>query len=77
MLTVGQIIDPLHTRPIYHIIELVQMATGEKPERRIKSRARQLLAGVLKNQAPKILSPIRYEMKGLDGFTKKEKGAQT
>ncbi len=72
LLSVGQIIDPLHSRPIYHIIELIQMATGENPERRIESRARQLLAGVVRNQALKILSPFRYKMNGLSEFTRKE-----
>jgi Fe-S oxidoreductase len=66
LLSVGQLINPLRNIPIYHIIELVQMAIGEKPERRIKSRAVTLLSGVIRKQSPKVLSLRRYRAADLD-----------
>ena len=64
-LSVGQILIPFRRIPVYHIIELVQIATGETPARRIKKRARQLLAGTLIKQGPMVLSSRRYSMEGL------------
>ncbi|RZN66861.1 MAG: (Fe-S)-binding protein [Candidatus Methanolliviera hydrocarbonicum] len=46
--------------PIYHIIELLQMAIGEKPLRRNRERGRQLLLGVFRNQFPKLVSDERF-----------------
>ncbi len=65
-LSVGQLLNPVRNLPIYHILELVQMAIGEEPKRRIKSRAMTLLSGVIKNQFPKVLSPRRYQVPELD-----------
>jgi Fe-S oxidoreductase len=45
---------------VYHLLELVQMAAGEKPERRIKQRARAMLLGTLRNQTPKLISGVRF-----------------
>jgi Fe-S oxidoreductase len=76
-LSVGQLLNPLRNIPIYHIIELVQLAIGEEPKRRIKSRALTLLSGVIKNQFPKVLSRRRYQMPDLESiepFIKKERG---
>lgn len=44
------------SKPIFHIIELVQMAAGEEPARLNLKRGGRLLKGVLKNQAPKMFS---------------------
>jgi Fe-S oxidoreductase len=65
-LSVGQLINPLRNIPIYHIIELVQMAIGEEPKRRIRRRAMTLLTGVVRNQFLKVLSPKRYRAVDLD-----------
>jgi|YelNatPaOPRAMG01_1025707.scaffolds.fasta_scaffold07921_5 Fe-S oxidoreductase len=46
--------------PLYHLLELVRIAAGEKPERRIKSRAMSMLAGTVKNQFPKLISRSRF-----------------
>jgi Fe-S oxidoreductase len=62
MLSVGQIAYPFNRMPIYHIIELLQMAVGERPERRNKQRARTLFMGVVKNQFPKVLSKKRFRI---------------
>ncbi len=59
-MTGGQLLNPLRNIPIYHIIELVQMAIGEKPERRVRRRAMTLLAGIIRKQSPKLLSTRRY-----------------
>lgn len=59
MLAVGAVAYP-GAPGIYHLLELLQMAAGEKPERRLKSRARLLLKGVLKNQAPLVLKSSRF-----------------
>ncbi len=65
-LSVAQLINPVRNKPVYHLLELVQMAMGETPERRIRQRARLLLAGVLRHQAPMLLSGKHYTMKGLE-----------
>ncbi|MBN1532074.1 MAG: (Fe-S)-binding protein [Spirochaetes bacterium] len=65
-LSVGQLINPLRNIPIYHLLELVQMAIGEEPKRRIRRRAMTLLAGVIRNQFPKVLSRRRYRAIDLD-----------
>jgi len=59
MLSVGRIVYPLAPE-IYHLLELVQMAVGEAPLRRIKSRARLMFQGVLLNQFPRALSQKRF-----------------
>ncbi len=59
MLSVGQIVYP-NRMPIYHLLELLQMAIGETPARRNKERARLTFKGVLANQFPKVLSKKRF-----------------
>ena len=71
LLSVGQIGNPLYRKPIYHILELVQIAMGETPRKRIKKRALQFLGGVIRNQAFKVLSPVRFTMDGLYKIEKK------
>ena len=65
-LSVGQLINPIRNIPIYHIIELVQMALGEEPKRRIKKHAFNLLLGVMRNQFFRIFSPRRYRARDLE-----------
>jgi len=64
MLTVGQIVYP-NRMPVYHILELLQIAAGEEPERRHKGRARSMFKGVAINQFPKVISRKRFYMKDL------------
>jgi len=64
MLTVGQIVYP-NRMPVYHILELLQIATGEEPARRHKGRARSMFKGVAINQFPKVMSKKRFYMKDL------------
>ncbi|MBW1808896.1 MAG: (Fe-S)-binding protein [Deltaproteobacteria bacterium] len=64
MLSVGQIVYP-NRLPIYHLLELLQIATGEKPERRNKKRARLMFKGVARHQMPKTLSKKRFFMSDL------------
>ena len=64
MLSVGQIVYP-NRMPVYHILELLQMAIGEVPERRHKARARTMFRGVVTNQFPRVVSRKRFYMKDL------------
>jgi Fe-S oxidoreductase len=64
MLTVGQIVYP-NRMPIYHILELLQIAAGEEPARLHKQRAHSMFKGVAINQFPKLLSRKRFYMKDL------------
>jgi len=62
MLSVGKIAYPVGL-PVFHILELLQMAVGETPARRQGSRARLLFKGVALNQLPKLLTSKRFFMK--------------
>ncbi len=59
MLGVGSIFHP-GALPIYHLLELVQMAASEEPARKIKQRARTMFIGTAVNQFPKLLSGSRF-----------------
>jgi len=59
MLSVGAIFYP-GSLPLWHLLELVQLAIGEKPKRRIRERAKLFFAGVVKNQFPKLLSSAHF-----------------
>ncbi len=48
------------SKPIFHIIELLQMATGEEPERLAGRRAAQILEGIITHQFPRLLSRRRF-----------------
>lgn len=52
---------------VYHIIELLQMAIGEKPMpyETKKQRARDFFWGILRNQLPKTLSRKRFRIKDI------------
>ena len=45
---------------IYHLLELLQLATGETPKRRLKERARLMLIGVARHEARSVLAPKRF-----------------
>ncbi|MBN1636170.1 MAG: (Fe-S)-binding protein [Deltaproteobacteria bacterium] len=59
MLSLAQIAYPVPFLPIYHILELLQMAIGEVPQRKHMARAWTTLLGVARNQLPALLSGKR------------------
>jgi Fe-S oxidoreductase len=59
MLSVARYADP-NRRPVYHLLELVQMAIGETPRRRQGALAAQFIAGTVRRQFPKLLSRERF-----------------
>jgi Fe-S oxidoreductase len=59
MLSVGRYSDP-NRRPVYHLLELIQMAIGETPRRRQGALAAQFIAGTVGHQFPRLLSPRRF-----------------
>ncbi|MFA5078271.1 MAG: (Fe-S)-binding protein [Dehalococcoidia bacterium] len=59
MLGSGSLLYP-GSQPIFHLLELVQMAAGEVPQRKIKQRALTMFSGTLLHQAPKLLSAKRF-----------------
>jgi len=52
--------------PIYHIIELIQLAAGEKPARRNLRRGMAMTAGALYRQLPRVFDPRRFKPDVLD-----------
>jgi Fe-S oxidoreductase len=62
MLSVGKIAWPLGGQPVYHLLEILQMAIGETPARLNMKRGRTMFAGVVKNQFPVVLSPKRHRV---------------
>ena len=70
-LAVGRLMLPFLWREIYHLLELVQLAVGETPARRLTSRALLFASGVVRNQFPKLLSRKRYTMTGLEAYREK------
>jgi Fe-S oxidoreductase len=59
MMSVARFVDP-HRRPVYHLLELVQMALGEAPRRRQGALARQFILGTASRQFPRLLSRQRF-----------------
>lgn len=61
MLSVGQVANPLNRMPVYHILELLMIATGEQPigQKEKRRRALTFLAGVTRNQIPVVASKKR------------------
>jgi hypothetical protein len=55
MFSVAKLLYPIRM-PVYHLLEILQMAIGEKPLRHQASRAMKLVIGVLRHQFPKLLS---------------------
>jgi len=64
MLPMGQLADPRSRQPVYHLLELLQMALGEPVlgmgEKR--RRAATMLAGVTRHQGPALLSRRRIHL---------------
>lgn len=60
MLSTGKILYPTRM-PIYHILELLQMAIGETPTRRQDHRGRLFLSGMVMRQSPKLISGKRFK----------------
>ena len=48
--------------PIYHIIELIQMAIGETPKRLAPHTAKNMFNGIMKHQMPRLLSPRKFKL---------------
>jgi Fe-S oxidoreductase len=59
MLSAGKFVYP-SPQPVYHVLELVQLAMGEKPLHRIRSRAFTMLIGCLRHQLPSYLATGRF-----------------
>jgi hypothetical protein len=59
MLSVARLADP-NTRPVFHLLELVQKAIGETPRRRQGALTRQFLRGTVRRQLPRLLSRERF-----------------
>ena len=60
MLGSGSLFYP-NAPKIYHLLELVQMAAGEQPLRRIDNRVKTMFTGVARHQMPKLLSNKRFQ----------------
>lgn len=61
MLSTGRVLFPLGG-PVYHLLELLSLALGERPEHPMRWRARAFLAGTMRHQAPLTLSKKRYRI---------------
>jgi Fe-S oxidoreductase len=65
MMSVARFADP-NRRPVYHLLELVQMAIGETPSRRREGPERQdalalqFILGTVRRQFPRLLSRERF-----------------
>jgi Fe-S oxidoreductase len=59
MMSVARLPDP-NRRPVYHLLELVQLAIGETPRRRQGALARGFVAGTVRRQFPRLLSRDRF-----------------
>jgi Fe-S oxidoreductase len=59
VMSVARFADP-NRRPVYHLLELVQMALGETPRRRQGALARQFVLGTVRRQFPQLLSRERF-----------------
>jgi len=65
MLSTGKILYPTRM-PIYHILEILQLAIGEKPARRQDHRGRLFLSGMLLCQSPKVISGKRFKVNEIE-----------
>ena len=59
MMSVARFVDP-NRRPVFHLLELVQMAIGEVPRRQQGALARQFIFGTVRRQFPRLLSQQRF-----------------
>ena len=62
MLSVGKIAYPTFRLPVYHLLEILQLALGETPARLNRRRGWTMFAGVVKNQFPLLLRPGRHRV---------------
>ncbi len=60
MLATGQLAYPFGGQPIYHLLQLVQLAYGERPRVVFHRRALTSLWGTLRHQGPALLDPRRF-----------------
>lgn len=65
-LAVGRLMLPFFWMEIYHILELVQIAIGEQPKRRLTRRAIHMTQGVVRHQFPQLLSRKHYGTEGAE-----------
>jgi Fe-S oxidoreductase len=67
MLATGQITNPLNRMPIYHVLELLQLAIGEPilPRSAKIKRALRFLLGVTLHQTPLLISPQNHRLPDL------------
>ena len=72
MLPMGQLANPASRQPVYHLMELVQMALSEPTldMRQKRRRAATMLAGVARHQGPKLLSRRRVRLPAFGPLTK-------
>ena len=59
MMSVARFIDPSR-RPVFHLLELIQMALGEIPRRGQTRLAFQFVQGAITHQFPRLLSQSRF-----------------
>ena len=59
MMSVARYADP-NRRPVFHLLELVQLAIGETPRRRQGALALQFLLGTVRRQFPRLLARERF-----------------
>jgi Fe-S oxidoreductase len=59
MMSVARFVDP-NRRPVFHLLELVQLAIGETPRRRPGALARQFMVGSVRRQFPRLASRQRF-----------------
>jgi Fe-S oxidoreductase len=59
MMSVARFVNP-NRKPVYHLLELVQLAIGETPRRRQGSLARLFVLGTVRRQFPNLLSRQRF-----------------
>jgi len=48
--------------PIYHIIELIQLAIGETPMRLASHTAKNMFWGIMKHHMPRLISPRKFKL---------------
>jgi len=65
MFSTGKLVYPTGP-PVYHILELLGMAMGEKPEKWHGRFARRMLLGTLLNETPALLSRRRFAPGSID-----------
>jgi hypothetical protein len=59
MMSVARFVNA-NRKPVYHLLELVQLAIGETPRRRQGSLARLFVLGTVRRQFPNLLSRQRF-----------------